>query len=110
MYRLDIIVEVTLYSCYRMTEPGRKEKLMKKAERTACWGARDEFWSCMDKKVEECRPFREKYEDMCPASWVVHFDRKYEYEKFKARVKSEGYEKLDTTYGADAGGKEGEDS
>ena len=87
-----------------MGEPEKKEKFMKKAERTACWGARDEMWSCMDKvgeKVEECKLFREKYVDLCPASWVVHFDRKYEYEKFKTRVKTEGYEKIDITYGKD---------
>ena len=37
-------------------EEENKVKFMKKAERTACWGARDEMWSCMDKvgeKVEQ---------------------------------------------------------
>ena len=77
---------------------------MKKEERTACWGARDEFWKCTDKmgkEVEECKQFREKYVDMCPASWVVHFDRKYDYEKFKIRLKTEGYEKVDISYAKD---------
>ena len=90
-------------------QPERKEKFMKKAERAACWGARDEMWSCMEKlkgNVEGCKEFREKYEEMCPPSWVVHFDRKYQYEKFKARVITEGYEKIDITYGADGSKKE----
>jgi len=60
----------------------------------------------MGEKLEGCKEFREKYEEMCPASWVVHFDRKYHYEKFKARVKSEGYEKMDITYGPDGSKKE----
>jgi hypothetical protein len=28
-------------------------------------------------------------------SWVSHFDRKYQYEKFKVRLKNEGFQKLD---------------
>ena len=94
---------ILLLQRFRM-DPEKKEKFMKKAARTACWGARDEFWSCLDKqgeKVDVCKEFRGKYEEMCPPSWVVHFDRKYQYEKFKTRLKSEGYEKIDTNYGAD---------
>ena len=87
-----------------MGEPAPEKKFMKKAERAACWGARDELWSCLDKvgeKVEECKLFREKYVDMCPASWVVHFDRKYHYEKLKVRLNSDGHQKIDITYGSD---------
>ena len=87
-------------------EPEKKEKFMKKAARTACWGARDEFWSCLDRVGQEkgdieCKQLRGKYEEFCPPSWVVHFDRKYQYEKFKTRLKIEGYEKIDINYGTD---------
>ena len=85
-----------------MEEQTKKEKFLKKTERVACWGARDELWSCMDKlgvDSEKCKQYRDNYENLCPASWVIHFDRKYHYEKFKARVKSEGYEKIDVSYG-----------
>ena len=106
-----------------MTDSGRKEKLMKKAERIACWGARDEMWKCWDKNgfmTPTCQvyqnlelkllqlfifissnnhywfqEFRDKYELECPGSWVVHFDRKYKYEKFKAEYMTKGYETID---------------
>jgi hypothetical protein len=29
------------------------EKFLKKAERQACWGARDKFWDCMQLNGEE---------------------------------------------------------
>ena len=77
----------------------KKEKFMKKAERLACWSARDELWKCWDSKGHEsatCIGFREKYELECPASWVVHFDRKYKYEKFKAEYLQKGYERIDS--------------
>ena len=75
------------------------EKLMKKAERVACWGARDLLWKCWDKNGFEsssCQEARDKYELECPASWVSHFDRKYKYEKFKAEYMMKGYEKIDS--------------
>ena len=38
---------------------------------------------------------RENYELQCQASWVIHFDRKYKYEKFKAEYLQKGYERID---------------
>ena len=81
-----------------MAESGRKEKLMKKAERLACWGARDQLWQCWDKlgyESKQCQELRDKYEVECPYTWVVHFDRKYKYEKFKAEYMTKGYEVID---------------
>lgn len=77
----------------------RGEKLMKKAERIACWGARDELWKCWDKhgfQSTTCQEGRDKYERECPVSWVIHFDRKYKYEKFKEEYMTKGYEKIDS--------------
>ena len=81
------------------TTEKKKEKFMKKAERLACWGARDELWKCLDSKGQDssaCSGFREKYEMECPPSWVVHFDRKYKYEKFKSEYLQKGYERIDS--------------
>jgi len=77
-----------------------EKKFLKKEERKLCWGAKDEFWACMDKvngdaQAPECKDFRSKYEALCPQSWVVHFDRKYHFEKFKQKLKTEGYQKID---------------
>jgi len=71
---------------------------MKKAERIACWGARDFMWKCWDKDgylSPKCQEARDKYELECPPSWVIHFDRKYKYEKFKAEYMQKGYETID---------------
>jgi len=91
-----------------MGEEGeKKEKFLKKAERQLCWGAKDEFWACMDKAksggedvdaISLCKDIRTKYETLCPAAWVVHFDRKYHYEKFKVELKKEGYKAMDEKY------------
>merc|ERR1712034_224662 len=85
-------------------EEPKKEKFLKKAERVVCWGARDDYWSCLDKLSpgqegsQSCEQLRTAYSQVCPPSWVVHFDRKYQYEKFKARLKTDGFEKVDIEY------------
>jgi cytochrome c oxidase assembly factor 6 len=80
-----------------------KEKFLKKAERAACWDAKDQFWACMDKAGgaepgSACRETRNLYEKLCPQSWVAHFDRKYEYEKFKVKLQTEGFQRVDEKY------------
>ena len=77
-------------------------KFLKKAERKACWDARDRYWECLDKSGQEetaCAPMRELYEKNCPSQWVVHFDRKHKFSVFKARVEKEGLENLDKEFG-----------
>jgi len=82
----------------------QKEKFLKKKERQACWDARDTLWGCMDKVKDEddagkvCRQARDLYEKLCPQSWVVHFDRKYQFEKFKHAVQRDGFQKTDENY------------
>jgi len=39
--------------------------------------------------------FRGDFEDLCPGTWVTHFDRKFQYEKFKAEVFSKGFDAVD---------------
>ena len=76
-----------------------KEKFLKKAERKVCWDARDALWSCIDKaggQEEPCEAFRQVFLQKCPPSWVTHFDRKFHYEKFKAHLQKEGYQKIDS--------------
>ena len=77
------------------------EKFLKKAERQECWKARDEYWDCMkanNEKTEMCKSFRKLFEDKCPGTWVTHFDRKFQYDKFKAEAMSMGYQKLDDDF------------
>jgi len=84
---------------------GRKaEKFMKKAERLKCYSARDAYWKCLDgfeeyaksgnikKEIpQECQPLKDLYATECPPTWVTHFDRKYHFEKFKVKMKEEGF-------------------
>lgn len=39
---------------------------------------------------------RDIFEKMCPSTWVKHFDRKRDYEKFKNKILNEGIDPLDT--------------
>ncbi len=90
------------------------ERFMRKGERAACWGAKDAFWACMRKSGESgeaCTEARRGFESLCPPTWVAHFDRKFQYEKFKDRLATQGYEALDDKFGqAKATRKENPDS
>ncbi|OQR70529.1 cytochrome C oxidase [Tropilaelaps mercedesae] len=69
-----------------------------KEVRQACWNARDSYWSCLDKNKDEeqpCKTIRDSFEKMCPSTWVKHFDRKRDYNKFKDRIMNEGFDPLD---------------
>lgn len=47
-------------------------------ERQACWGARDEYWKCLDEKAEDasqCEQLRSAFESRCPQQWVRHTRR-----------------------------------
>lgn len=79
------------------------EKFMKKAERERCWAERDRFWECMkanDEDIDKCQESRKGFVELCPPTWVKHFDRKFEYNKFKAKVYSDGgVDKADEKFG-----------
>jgi len=82
----------------------KETHFMKRAQRKACWEAKDALWGCLDKVKGDadpssvCKQARDLYEQMCPQSWVVHFDRKYHYEKFKIKLKTEGFSSADEQY------------
>ncbi|GJQ65394.1 hypothetical protein Trydic_g7504 [Trypoxylus dichotomus] len=68
-----------------------------KAERAKCWGARDEYWECLDKhKIQNaekgglCAEFRKVYEMSCSSQWVKHFDRKRSYLQYKEKIEKDG--------------------
>ncbi len=85
------------------------ERFLRKAEREACWGAKDRFWDCLranGERAERCGEARRGFEDLCPPTWVQHFDRKFQYEKFKAKLESEGYQKLDEKFSGGKGRRE----
>ncbi len=84
-----------------MSDDKKSEKFLKKAERQKCWAERDKFWECMKangEKAEKCKIERRGFESHCPATWVSHFDRKFQYEKFKAEMAKEGIQKTDQKY------------
>lgn len=67
-----------------------------KVTRTKCWAARDELWTCLDKNNDEakvCKSYRAMFEKECPDQWVLHFDRKRDYLKYKEQI-SKGYEPI----------------
>ena len=44
-------------------------------ERQACWGARDEYWKCLDENTEDaskCKKLRSSFESSCPQQWVSY--------------------------------------
>ena len=68
-----------------------------KEHRTACYNARDAYWACLDKnedKPEVCAGLRQVYTSKCSSTWVKHFDRKREYEKFKSEVLDKGFDPM----------------
>ena len=78
-----------------------EKKVLKKAERKKCWDSKDRFQECFHKnneQLEPCMELRKLYESDCPESWVKHFDRKFEYEKFKTSLYKDGISKADEKY------------
>lgn len=78
-----------------------------KERRQKCWAARDKYWDCLDQNDVDkdknkddinnpCKEFKKLYESECPPAWVTHFNRKYEFEKFKSKLANEGFDKLDS--------------
>ncbi|CAF0873378.1 unnamed protein product [Adineta steineri] len=60
-----------------------------KKYREKCWSVRDDYWKCLDMNKEEkekCLQLRQLFESSCPATWVVHFDQKHEYDIFKRQL------------------------
>ncbi|KAJ8794110.1 hypothetical protein J1605_019102 [Eschrichtius robustus] len=58
---------------YSLSPLGMAAPSMK--ERQACWGARDEYWKCLDENTEDasqCKKLRSSFESSCPQQWVSH--------------------------------------
>uniref|UniRef100_A0A8C4U7X6 Cytochrome c oxidase assembly factor 6 homolog n=4 Tax=Neoaves TaxID=3078114 RepID=A0A8C4U7X6_FALTI len=63
-------------------------------ERKACWGARDEFWQCLDRHADDaskCEKLRLSFESRCPQQWVKYFDKRRDFLKYKRKLETEGY-------------------
>ncbi|OPJ72728.1 cytochrome c oxidase assembly factor 6-like protein [Patagioenas fasciata monilis] len=76
--------------------PVRREKMSAPTmeERKACWGARDEFWQCLDRHGEDgskCAELRRGFEGRCPQQWVKYFDKRRDFLKYKKKLETEGY-------------------
>ncbi|KAM5235038.1 cytochrome c oxidase assembly factor 6 homolog [Ctenodactylus gundi] len=67
-----------------MAAPSRKE-------RQVCWGARDQYWRCLDDNAEDaarCRQLRGAFESSCPQQWIKYFDKRRDYLKFKEKFEA----------------------
>jgi cytochrome c oxidase assembly factor 6 len=73
-----------------------------KEQRQLCWDARDRYWECLDsenikdnsQKPKACAELRRVFENSCPTQWVMHFDRKRDFNVFKEKMQKEGYEPI----------------
>ncbi|CAB3410817.1 unnamed protein product [Caenorhabditis bovis] len=71
-----------------------------KSERKKCYEARDYYEKCIDKYLDEgksekeaisyCKKERKKFDSDCPASWVSHFIRKHQFERYKQELTQKG--------------------
>ncbi|XP_067391943.1 cytochrome c oxidase assembly factor 6 homolog isoform X1 [Emydura macquarii macquarii] len=69
-------------------------------ERKACWGAKDEYWKCLDENTEDaskCQKFRHSYESRCPQQWVKYFDKRRDFLKYKEQLEAGQYQPPQTT-------------
>uniref|UniRef100_A0A8B9VL49 Cytochrome c oxidase assembly factor 6 n=2 Tax=Anas TaxID=8835 RepID=A0A8B9VL49_9AVES len=68
-------------------------------ERKACWGARDDFWSCLEAQGEDaarCQELRLAFEARCPQQWVKYFDKRRDFLKYKKKLEAEGFHPPET--------------
>ena len=49
----------------------------------------------------KCPDSRKLFTDLCPPSWVTHFERKFQYEKFKTQLYKTGVEEADKKHTGD---------
>ncbi|KAM3728444.1 Cytochrome c oxidase assembly factor [Dirofilaria immitis] len=65
-----------------------------KESRERCYQSRDEYFKCCEEykaySESKCRKLKEKFEKNCPASWIPHFIRKHNYEKYRQKLVEEG--------------------
>uniref|UniRef100_A0A452HMD0 Cytochrome c oxidase assembly factor 6 homolog n=2 Tax=Gopherus TaxID=38771 RepID=A0A452HMD0_9SAUR len=64
-------------------------------ERKACWGARDEYWKCLDENMEDasrCQKLRCSFESRCPQQWVKYFDKRRDFLKYKEQLQAAEYQ------------------
>ncbi|XP_034620980.1 cytochrome c oxidase assembly factor 6 homolog [Trachemys scripta elegans] len=69
-------------------------------ERKACWGARDEYWKCLDENMEDassCQKLRCSFESRCPQQWVKYFDKRRDFLKYKEQLQAGEYQPPGTT-------------
>jgi len=68
-----------------------------KAERELCWGARDQYWSCLDQNKDDaikCKEERKRFESDCTQTWLKYFDRRRDYLKYKDKIEKDGFEPI----------------
>jgi len=68
-----------------------------KSERQICYDSRDLYLECFERTngdKNQCRAEFKKFNDDCPVSWVQHFIRKHEFEKYKKNYLDENQTKL----------------
>ncbi|VFV32279.1 uncharacterized protein c1orf31 [Lynx pardinus] len=78
------VVSTDSWSPLGMAAPSMKE-------RQACWGARDEYWKCLDENTEDasrCKKLRSSFESSCPQQWIKYFDKRRDYLKFKEKFEA----------------------
>ncbi|KAG8516659.1 Cytochrome c oxidase assembly factor 6 [Galemys pyrenaicus] len=75
-------------------------------ERQVCWGARDEYWKCLDENKEDssqCKKLRSSFESSCPQQWypfsqqIKYFDKRRDYLKFKEKFEAGQFQPSQTT-------------
>ncbi|XP_008147999.1 cytochrome c oxidase assembly factor 6 homolog [Eptesicus fuscus] len=68
-------------------------------ERQACWGARDEYWKCLDEHEDAgpCQTLRRSFEASCPQQWIKYFDKRRDYLKFKEKFEAGQFQPSNTT-------------
>ncbi|OWK07679.1 COA6 [Cervus elaphus hippelaphus] len=65
-------------------------------ERQACWGARDEYWKCLDENTEDaskCKKLRSSFESSCPQQWMKNL-RLEDHKKAVMEGEDEGIEEI----------------
>uniref|UniRef100_F6R8D7 Cytochrome c oxidase assembly factor 6 homolog n=1 Tax=Callithrix jacchus TaxID=9483 RepID=F6R8D7_CALJA len=69
-------------------------------ERQVCWGARDEYWKCLDENTDDasqCKKLRSSFESSCPQQWIKYFDKRRDYLKFKEKFEAGEFQPSKTT-------------
>eukprot|EP00051_Salpingoeca_urceolata_P003212 m.56071 g.56071 ORF g.56071 m.56071 type:complete len:94 (-) comp12577_c0_seq1:18-299(-) len=79
--------------------------VINRQSRKACHAARDAYFACMNSNLSgpsepastarsACAEFKAAFDKACPASWVLHFEKRWQNQRLQQALERKGYQQI----------------